>query len=257
MQLHRKIGVEIELLAPAGATRADLANAFADDLLGVVRKVLHQDSEPSKVPGHPIFYNLTLGFEALDGDGRLVARCVDDLTLQDDLDRRASPKPGSWRLASDDERLPRLIAIHVDPGRDLPGALFALAPLFHGQLLPAPGGVFRLIDAVGAPLAIAAPLPDERERPCEVITPPIERADRHTFEVHIFPAYMESVSVMAAAALFQGILDRCEGNAVIAAAESMSWDSGEALSFVDALALDADINAYWRQPVVEACDRSS
>lgn len=50
MQLHRKIGVEIELLAP--------------------------------------------GFEALEGDGGLVARCVDDLTLQDDLDRRASPKQG-------------------------------------------------------------------------------------------------------------------------------------------------------------------
>ena len=31
-----------------------------------------------------------------------------------------------------------------------------LAPLFNGQLLPASGGMYRLVDAVGAPLAIAA-----------------------------------------------------------------------------------------------------
>jgi hypothetical protein len=174
MQVSWKIGVEIELLAPPQSSRADLAQAYADDHRGSVRRILHQDSEPSRVPGHPIFHNMTLGFEALDQQGRLIASCVDDLTLQDDLHRQAKPKPGWWRIVCDDERLLRLLSRHVDPELDLPDALAELAPLCGGQLLSAPGGLYRLIDAVGAPLIIAAPLPGERERPCEIITPPIE-----------------------------------------------------------------------------------
>ncbi len=174
MQVHWKIGVEIELLAPPGSTRADLAQALATEHGGRVRRVLHQDSEPSKVPGQAVFQNLTPGFEALDRDDQLVARCVDDLTLQADLDRQAAPKPGWWRMVSDDERLLRLLALHTDAALALPDALAALPALCGGQLLPAPGGIYRLIDSLGAPLAIAAPLPGERERPCELITPPIE-----------------------------------------------------------------------------------
>jgi len=170
-----KIGVEIELLAPAGSSRVELARACAERHGGSVRTVLHQDSEPSKVPGKPLFYNLTQGFEALDRSGGLVVRCVDDLTLQDDLDRNAVPKSGWWRVVSDDDRLLRMLALHIDASAPLPDALERLPALFDGKLIAAEGGMYRLVDSVGAPLAIAAPLPGERERGCELISPPIDR----------------------------------------------------------------------------------
>jgi hypothetical protein len=195
MALHWKIGVEVELLAPPGSSRLTLATALATAQGGSVRRVLHQDSEPSKVPGHPIFYNVTLGFEALDAHGDLIARCVDDLTLQDDLNRRAPPQPGWWRMICDDERLLRLLSFHTDPSLALPDALAALPPLFRGHLLAAPGGIFRLVDSVGAPLAIAAPLPGERERPCEVITPPLTRDHAATLDALLDAARAHGFSI--------------------------------------------------------------
>lgn len=368
MRLNWKIGVEIELLAPAGSTRADLARALAAAELGSVRRFLHQDSEPSRVPGRPIFYNLTPGFEALDGAGLALARCVDDLTLQHDLHRQAPPKAGWWRVVGDDERLLRLIALHINPELDLPDALSRLPGLFQGQLLPAAGGLYRLVDAAGAPLAIAAPLPGERERPCELITPPLEadhaaylerllsvarqlhfgiplegathihfdaealcsahvianlvnvlmtfgpslrrlcatpahfrrvgalpavlrdcvnqadfraltwpqaqarlratepskycdynfkniaygRADRHTFEVRIFPAHLHAQPICAAAALFEGILRHCIRSKPIHPQDAPQWNPEEASSLLDTLALDADADQYWRQRLAEA-----
>jgi hypothetical protein len=365
MEIRWKIGVEIELLAPPDSSRADLAQVYAEDHRGRVRRTLHQDSEPSRVPGHPVFHNMTLGFESLDDQGRLIASCVDDLTLQDDLHRQAKPKPGWWRIVCDDERLLRLLSRHVDPELDLPDALADLAPLCGGQLLSAPGGLYRLVDAVGSPLVIAAPLPGERERPCEIITPPIEsghaarleyllsvarrlrfsvpvegathihfdagplcnagtianlvnllqawggrlrrlcgtpasfrrvggwpdallecvnradyralpwadaqarlralepskfcdfnlkniahgRLDRHTFEVRILPAYTESTPVLAAAALFQGILVRCGQAHEIVSEASAPWMVEEVREFLDRLSLDADVDHYWRQRV--------
>jgi hypothetical protein len=362
MDLHWKIGVEIELLAPPGVTRADLARVLAAAKGGTVRRVFHQDSEPSKVPGRPIFYNLTLGFEALDANGDFIARCVDDLTLQDDLDRRAIPKPGWWRMVSDDERILRLLALHTDAEKELPDALQKLAPLFNGKLLEAAHGMYRLLDSAGSPLAIAAPLPGERERPCEIVTAPLARnhaaqlegllgaarqlgfvipregathihfdasplcyanaitnlvnllwawggrlrtlcatpphfrrvggwpesllacvnaagfrelawddaqaqlkaleltkycdfnlkniayarEDRHTFEVRIFPAYVEVAPVMEAAALFQGILDYCLADDVrVPLQKPAPWHTGEVLAFVEALPLDDATRVHW------------
>jgi len=378
LNLQWKIGVEIELLAPPGVTRADLAAAVAAEHGGSVRIVLHQDSEPSAVPGQPVFYNLTLGFEALDADSRLLVRCVDDLTLQHDLNRQAQPRPGWWRILSDDERLLRLIDLHTDPSLPLPDALSKLAPMFNGQLLAAPGGIFRLIDSIGAPLALAAPLPGERERPCELITPPLledhaqqieallatarglgfsiplegathvhfdaeplcsahamanlvnllwtwgprlrqlcatpphfrrvggwpetllecvnqddfralpwpqararlralepskycdfnvkniayAREDRHTFEARIFPAYTDTVQVIAAAALFEGILRHCCKPTEITPADLSPWRSEEVTDLLDQLPLDAAALRFWKAraaehdrvpPVASAC----
>lgn len=362
MRIDWKIGVEIELLAPPGSSREQIAHVLSARRGGTVRRVLHQDSEPSKVPGQPVFYNLTQGFEALDATGALIARCVDDVTLQHDLDKRASPKPGWWRMVSDDERLLRLLAIHSDAQRDLPEAIAGLAELFQGKLLPAPGGMYRLVDSVGAPLAIAAPLPGERERACELITPPLEREqaqaleallstarelgfsiplegathihfdasplcdaniianlvnlletwgsrlrqlcgtpahfrrvggwpdklrelvnqadfrnlpwtaaqprlraldlskytdfnlkniayarpDRHTFEARIFPAYTETKPVIAAAALMQGVLQRCRRTETIPPLGAAPWHLDEVRDLLDSLELDDEARGYWR-----------
>jgi hypothetical protein len=123
-----------------------------------------------------VFENLTLGFEASDAEGRPIARCVDDLTLQDDCDKHAAPADGWYRVVSDDARLLRLLARHADAELPLPDVLGGFAGLFGTEPTQA-DGLWRVADRAGASLLIGAPLPGERERPCELVTPPLD--DRH------------------------------------------------------------------------------
>ena len=168
------MGVEIELLAPPGRSRQDLAVAIADHYGAKARRVFHPQGEPSKVPGTPVFENLTLGFVVEDASGNLLAQCVDDLTLQDDLDRQRPPREGWYRIVSDDARLLRLTMRHADPTAPLRTVLSPIAALFGSTVEEGEGGMVRVADEAGLPIAIGAPLPGERERPCELITPPIE-----------------------------------------------------------------------------------
>lgn len=187
MSLSWRLGVEIELVAPAGRSRRDLARAMAGPD-GSVRTFFHPQSEPSEVQGTPVFHNLSAGFEARGPDGRLLARLVDDLTLVDDLDRRAPPKPGWYRVVSDDPRLLRLVARHADPEQPPERALQAVAALFGTALERGPGGMFKVTDESGASVALAAPLPGERERGCEIVTPPLERDHAEALERLLAPA---------------------------------------------------------------------
>lgn len=175
-------GFELELLAPIGASRRTLAEAIADRHGGTVRRIFHMESEPSAVPGQPVFHNLTIGFEAVDDDGRLIARCVDDLTLQHDLDRRAAPKRGWFRLVSDDPRLLSLARQHIVSDDTLESATAVVAALFGTTPQPGAGGMLRVVDDLGSSVLIGAPLPGERERPCELVTPPLgaDRRERLT-----------------------------------------------------------------------------
>lgn len=126
------------------------------------------------MPGRPVFHNLTLGFRVLDGQGRWLASCVDDLTLQHDLMRSAPPCQGWYRIASDDKRLLHLVMEHADPDAPLGEVLAPLARLFGTEPMEGPGGMVKVNDRQGASVAIAAPLPGERERPCELVTAPLE-----------------------------------------------------------------------------------
>lgn len=170
------LGVEIELIAPRGLTRRDLATAIAAREGGEVEPCFHLDSEPSKVPGKPIFHNLGPAFRVTGPRGWL-ARVTDDLTLQDDLDRQARPPPGWYRIVSDDARLLRLVDHNVDPRAPLEQVLDPIAALFGTEVEAAPGGLRRVADATGLAVALAAPLPGERERPAELVTSPM-RSDR-------------------------------------------------------------------------------
>ena len=67
-----RLGLEIELLAPPGKSRQDLALAIAAAYGGSVVRFFHPQSEPSLVPGTPVFHNLTLGFKVLNADGNWV-----------------------------------------------------------------------------------------------------------------------------------------------------------------------------------------
>ncbi len=178
--LCRKIGVEVELLAPVGSSRRELAEYIAERLHGNVRAFFHLDSEPSKVAGKPIFYHLTQGFEILDAAEKPVAHCIDDITLQSDLDKTQRPKPGWYRIVSDEVRLLRLIARQSLADMPLSETLMKVGELYGTVPIASEGGVYRLSDLSGASIALAAPLPGERERACELVTTPLDADDRDT-----------------------------------------------------------------------------
>lgn len=186
-KLHRRIGFEIELLAPRGLSRRTLALDLADRCDGRVRPVWHHDSEPALVPGLGRFLHLTQGFEVWNEAGGLVCTLVDDVTLLADLDPRERPVPGWHRVLTDDRRLLRLLARHSDPGGDVATALDAAAALW-GAELEQHGDVFRLDDGRGATIALAAPQGSERERPCEIVTAPLAVGHRAALEALLGPA---------------------------------------------------------------------
>jgi hypothetical protein len=171
-ELHRRTGFEIELMAPPGHSRRTLARDLADRCGGRVHPVWHHDSEPSLVPGLGRFLHLTQGFEVRRPDGTPLCSLVDDVTLMAGLDPRAPAPPGWFRILSDDPRLLSLLAAHSDPGGTLGAALDATAQLW-GSKVQRYDDVLRLDDVSGATIALAAPQGGERERPCEIVTPPL------------------------------------------------------------------------------------
>jgi hypothetical protein len=173
-KINWKIGIEVELLAPPTKSRLDLAQAISHQYQGSIHPFFHPQSEPSKVSGTPIFHNLTVGYEVLDSQRTSIAQCVDDLTLQFDLNRHAAPKAGWYRIVTDDLRLLRLIKQQTNAELPLAEVMQPIGRLFGTVPEFGPGGMIRVNDDTGASIAIAAPLPGERERPCELITAPLE-----------------------------------------------------------------------------------
>ncbi|HEY6797466.1 MAG TPA: amidoligase family protein [Kineosporiaceae bacterium] len=172
-----RIGWRIELLAPRGSTRADLAIELARRGGGTVEPIFHSDSEPSLVPGMDHFVHLTQGFRVLDPDDAPVCTLVDDVALRADLDRGAGPRPGWYRILSDEPRLIRVVHRLVDPTAPLETVLDPVAEVFGAPAQHVRGTV-KVDDPAGATIAIAAPLSGECERPCAVITPMIDHDHR-------------------------------------------------------------------------------
>jgi hypothetical protein len=201
--LRRRIGFEIELMAPAGRSRRSLAYDLAGRHGGRIRPVWHQDSEPSLVPGLGRFLHLTQGFEVIRppgqpsdrsraaggavGWGSPMCTLVDDITLLDDLDPRTPPPPGWYRILSDDARLLSLLSARCDASAPLREVLDPVAALW-GTAIEEIGDVVRLDDPSGATVALAAPQGAERERPCEIVTPPISKNHHESLEELLEPA---------------------------------------------------------------------
>ncbi len=173
LELHSRIGFELELMAPVGRSRLDLAQAIAELHQGHVIPYFHPQEEPSQVQGQPIFENVTLGFRVEDRAGHWLGSCVDDLTLQKDFNKQAKPFGDWYRIVTDDHRLLALVLRHCDPRQPLTKVLEPLADLFGTTIQTHPNGMVQVLDRAGNSVAIAAPLPGERERPCEWITPPL------------------------------------------------------------------------------------
>ena len=177
-----KTGFEIELMAPRGKSRADLANAIAEKQGGTVTRLFYPQSEPSLAPDIPVFENLILGFETKDTDGKRIALCVDDLTLNADLNRSAPPIDGWMRIVSDDGRLLSLVSQICDPKAPIHKVLEPVAKLF-GTELETEGSIVKACDDRKRPVALATGLPGERERPCELITAPLTENREDTLRV--------------------------------------------------------------------------
>ena len=173
-ELKSRIGFEIELLAPKGKSRRDLANAIAEFNGGTVKRVFHPQAEPIHIPNNPIFENLTLGFKIYSPSDELIALCLDDLTLQADLDKAERPKDGWYRIVSDDSRLLQLVACQVDAELPINNVLIRIADLYHTSVQSDNSGMKRVVDLTNQTITIAAPLPGERERACELVTAPIK-----------------------------------------------------------------------------------
>jgi len=200
--IHWRTGFEIELLAPAGLSRKDLALRLAQaDGGGSIAPVFVPQAELIDLEGVQVFENLTLGYDALDADGKLIARCADDMTIQADLDKQAAPKPGWFRIVGDDARLIRLIKRHADPAAPVEAVLEPIAALFGARLQHFDNGMVRLADSAGAPIAMASHLPSERERPCEIITPPISENHAQRLAALLEPAFAMGFTIPSEAAL--------------------------------------------------------
>ena len=188
-ELSRRTGFEVELLAPAGSDRQTLAVEIAARSGGQVLHSFHADSEPSAVPGVGVFRHLGPAFDVVDTQGHPVARLVDDITIEADL-ASVPGRPGHrgwYRILCDDARLLRLIERHADPVAPMATVLQPLAEMF-GTHVDLVASAARVNDASGATIAVAMPLPRGRERPCEVITPPLGSGHENALERLLAPA---------------------------------------------------------------------
>lgn len=183
--MNWRVGYEIELLAPVGVSRLDLAQTIAKENGGCIRRFFHPQSEPSQVVGRPVFHNLTQGFQVTDKNGNWLLSCVDDLTLQEDLRKSAAPKEGWYRIVSDDERLLRLVCAQANPDENLSSVVETIANLFKTPVERGPQGLLKVADSEGASVIMGAPLPGERERACELVTAPLESHERDRLEGYL------------------------------------------------------------------------
>lgn len=235
--LTLRTGVEIELLAPAGSDRQQLADVLAARRGGHVRRSFHTDSEPSAVPGVGVFRHLSPAFDVVDPAGRPVARLVDDVTIEADLAAvpgvRTRPGHRGWyRVLCDDARLLRLVERHVDPDAALVDVLRPVADLFGVDVEVFPGAV-RVNDPRGATVAVAMALPPGRERPCEVVTPPLERDHARALEDLLAPARELGFTVPQEAAVHLHV-------------------DGAPYRRPDAFANLVRLFAHWREPLWQA-----
>ncbi|HEX3706949.1 MAG TPA: amidoligase family protein [Mycobacteriales bacterium] len=229
--LRQRIGFELELLAPRGSSRRSLAERLASGCGGELRTVWHHDSEPAPVAhlgGR--FLHLTQGFEVRRSAGDLLCTLVDDVTITAELTASAPAPPGWLRLLTDDLRLARLLELTCDPAAPLDSVLDPVAALW-GEPVESVGGVKRL-DARGATIVLAAPSGGERERPCEIVTPPLARDHAAALEEVLGPARELGFAVPREAAVHLHV-------------------DGAPYREPAALANLVRLFAYWREPLRE------
>ncbi len=168
-----RIGIEVELIGPAGTSRQDLAGAIAARVGGHVNANWHLDSEPSAHDSIKVFHHLTPAFDVVHQSGDHVVRIVDDITIRKDLVFDARPTPGWSRVVSDDPRFLRMLTSALAPLDQAAEEIADLvAPL--GLVAEPKEAAVRLVDSSGASVALVASMPGQRERVAELISPVID-----------------------------------------------------------------------------------
>ncbi len=166
--LNWKTGFEIELLAPRGFSRFDLADAVAHKSGGKAERSFYHLPERDNTSD-----TLVLGYNAYDAKGDLVARFVDDLAIQEDLDQTATATDGWYRIISNDIRLLDLIVEQCNPNDTIEDVLKPIARLYGVELQHEKPDTWKVIDKMDKQIAHVISIPGERERPCEIISAPI------------------------------------------------------------------------------------
>jgi hypothetical protein len=158
------VGLELELLAPPGATRTTLARALARRLKGRVEFGFKYFSEGTLPDGRALC-QLTDAVRVVSAR-RVEATLVDDVTLRGGLP--SMPRRRGLH-ATDDVRL-ALLAERLGWSQTPHARLEALQTVFAGHRR-ADGS---LTDAVGHPLVVRLEAPTSFARVCEVVTAPLE-----------------------------------------------------------------------------------
>jgi len=185
--MNWRVGIELEWLAPKGLSRQAYAQYLASQHHAKVQHFWHPQVEPSKVPGKPLFHNLTPGFSVQDKKGTTIAHTVGDLTIQKQLHRQQPPAPGWYRILSDDIRLIHLMSRHAKTIGSPFDIMQPVADLF-GTTPKDYDGIVRVEDIQGSSIALCAPMPGERERVCEVVSGIFEAPYIDTINQLIEPA---------------------------------------------------------------------
>jgi hypothetical protein len=165
-------GFEIELVAPVGSSRETLAKRIAELRGGSTKRVFYPQSERASRPSVLAYETLTLAFQVLDAAGRPFALLADDITLNADLRDDVEGAPGFYRILSTSKPVLDLVELHASADASLDDVLVPLAALFGTRVAAGEAGV-RVVRSRSGVAAMAFPLAGDRERACEVITPPL------------------------------------------------------------------------------------
>lgn len=165
-------GFEIELVAPVGCSRETLARRIAEVRGGTTARVFYPQSERASRPGILAYETLTLAFQVLDGAGRPFALLADDITLNADLRDDVEGAPGFYRILSTSKPVLDLVELHASAAATIDEVLAPVASLFGTRVAPGAEGVHVVRSRSGI-VAMAFPLAGDRERACEIITPPL------------------------------------------------------------------------------------
>ena len=168
-----KVGYELELLAPFGKNRRDLADHLVGSLGDSIQPIFHRESEywPGANDSKPYFC-LTKGFEILRA-GQPTLKVINDMTIELGLDPNV-PQQGDWyHILADDIRLIELIKKQCDPAQPTDKILEPIASLF-GLEVQHSQKVWAVIKPGMAPICGTHSYMTDRHRICEVVTSPIE-----------------------------------------------------------------------------------
>ncbi len=161
------VGLELELLAPVGNNRDDLARALARDFGGALRFGTSYHGEGHLPDGHPDC-RLTPA-SRVDVKGAWFASFVDDPTIRDDL---LDPTPQRRVARTDDVRLAAFIERSCWSAS--PRKVFAALQKTFSTHETDEG----LYDPWGQPLVLWHHEPAERQRVCEVVLRPLSTRER-------------------------------------------------------------------------------